>query len=88
MGRPIAGTLAESYLQHRAVAVDGTLTALRYLARCYYRAAGTARQEARPALLAAVTDSDGAITGVHRTWLDASGRDKAQVASPRRQPAR
>ena len=84
MGRPIAGTLGASYLQHRGIAVAGNLTALRFHARCYYRASTTAPQETRPALLAAVTDLDGRITGVHRTWLDVSGRDKAHVASPRR----
>ena len=35
-------------------------------------------------MIAAVTDLDGKITGVHRTWLDRSGRDKAPIASPRR----
>jgi hypothetical protein len=84
MGRPIAGTLAETYLKHRGVAVDGNLTALRFLARCYYRASTTTPQETRPALLAAITDFEGRITGVHRTWLDASGHDKAHVANPRR----
>jgi hypothetical protein len=84
MGRPIAGTLAETYLQHRGIVLDGKLTALRFHAHCYYRAAATAPQDARPALLAAITDLDGRITGVHRTWLDASGHDKAHVANPRR----
>ena len=84
MGRPIAGTLAASYLQHRGIAVDGNLTALRFHARCYYRAAANTLRETRPTLLAAITDLDGRITGVHRTWLDASGRAKAHVASPRR----
>src|SRR3546814_14295326 len=37
-----------------------------------------------PALIAAVTDTDGTITGVHRTWLNIATRDKAQVATPRR----
>ena len=40
--------------------------------------------ETWPAMIAAVTDLDGRITGVHRTWLDPSGRDKAPVDSPRR----
>jgi hypothetical protein len=35
-------------------------------------------------MIAAVTDLEGKITGVHRTWLDRSGRDKAPIASPRR----
>jgi hypothetical protein len=35
-------------------------------------------------MVAAVTDLHGHITGVHRTWLDPSGRDKAPVDTPRR----
>ena len=35
-------------------------------------------------MIAAVTDLGGAITGVHRTWLDPETRDKAPVAYPRR----
>jgi hypothetical protein len=35
-------------------------------------------------MIAAVTDRDGTITGVHRTWLDRSGRGKAPIGSPRR----
>jgi hypothetical protein len=35
-------------------------------------------------MIAAVTDLNGRITGVHRTWLDPSGQDKAPVDTPRR----
>jgi hypothetical protein len=35
-------------------------------------------------MLAAVTDLDGTITGVHRTWLARDGSGKAPVATPRR----
>ena len=35
-------------------------------------------------MIAAVTDLDGWITGVHRTWLDPSGRAKAPIDTPRR----
>lgn len=34
--------------------------------------------------MAAITDLEGRLTGVHHTWLDASGHDKAHVANPRR----
>lgn len=84
IGRPIAGTLAETYLRRRGIAVAGTMKALRFHARCTYRAANAAAVEKMPALLAAITDLNGRITGVHRTWLDASGHDKAHVVSPRR----
>lgn len=35
-------------------------------------------------MIAAVTDLSGAITGVHRTWLDPHGHDKAPIDTPRR----
>ncbi len=41
-------------------------------------------RQAWPALVAAVTDYGGRITGVQRTWLDPSGTGKAPVATPRR----
>jgi len=34
------------------------------------------------ALIAAVTDPAGRITGAHRTWLDPMGEDKAPVDTP------
>ena len=37
-----------------------------------------------PALVAAVTGSDGAVTGVQRTWLDPCSPARAGVASPRK----
>ena len=61
-----------------------TIPDLRFHPRCYYRSDADAPTETWPALIAAVTDLDGTITGVHRTWLDPSGRDKAPVDSPRR----
>ena len=36
-----------------------------------------------PAMIAAVTDLDGKLTGAHRTWLD-SRHDKAPIETPRR----
>ena len=48
---------------------------LRFHPRCFYRADDNARRETMPALLAAVTDLDGTITGVHRTWLARDGAD-------------
>jgi hypothetical protein len=45
---------------------------------------GADRYEAWPALLAAVTDVPGHVTGLHRTWLDPAGSCKAAVPTPRR----
>jgi hypothetical protein len=84
MARPIAGTIAEAYLRHRGITGVRDLTALRFHQSCFYRAHETALREARPALIAAVTDLQGRITGVHRTWLDPSGCGKAPIGTPRR----
>jgi hypothetical protein len=43
-----------------------------------------ATTETWPALIAAVTDLAGTMTGAHRTWLDPSGCRKAPIATPRR----
>jgi hypothetical protein len=82
--QPLAGTIAEAYLRHRGItAFDGTEW-LRFYPRCYYRPDEGAATEIRPAMIAAVTGPDDAITGAHRTWLDPSGRSKAAVDTPRR----
>jgi len=87
----LRGTLAEAYLHGRGItsaAFAGT-DALRFHSRCFYRATPAAQPEPWPALIAAVTGLDGAITGVQRTWLDPAGFDplrlgKAPVDTPRR----
>ncbi len=83
-GQPIQGTLAETYLRARGITYLDDLPALRFHPRCYYRADENAPVETWPAMLAAVTDLDGTITGVHRTWLARDGSAKAPVATPRR----
>lgn len=83
MGRPLTGSLSERYLRQRGItALLGDLP-LRFHPRCYYRDDDENSCRTWPALLAAVTDPDGVITGVHRTWLDPAG-GKAAVATPRR----
>jgi hypothetical protein len=84
ISRPIAGTIAEAYLRHRGITAVRDLTALRFHSNCFYRAHDAAPHEARPALIAAVTDLRDRITGVQRTWLDPSGSGKAPIATPRR----
>jgi hypothetical protein len=84
---PIAGTIAETYLRARGIAATPDMTALRFHPCCWYRPEAGSPKDARdtwPALIAAVTDQDGAVTGVQRTWLDPSGVAKAPVAVPRR----
>jgi hypothetical protein len=99
MSQPITGTIAEAYLHGRGItALHGT-GCLRFHPNCYYRAetAGNTKPdiitdtmpETWPAMIAAVTDLGGVITGVQRTYLiaagqDASSIDKAPVDAPRR----
>jgi len=79
--KPIQGTLAERYLQSRGIVLPADVSVLRFHPRCFHR--GPAGREIWPALIAAVTDLDSAITGVHRTWLDPGGA-KAPLDQPRR----
>ncbi|WP_234731796.1 DUF7146 domain-containing protein [Acidocella facilis] len=89
----LPGTLGDAYLRRRGITSvtlsDISSGALRFHPRCFYRATPDAVREAWPAMIAAVTDLDGTITGVHRTWLDPDGFDpirlgKAPVETPRR----
>src|SRR6202165_3696845 len=84
MSQPISGTIAEAYLRKRGIAAFHGAGALRFHPRCYYRPNADAPTETWPALIAAVTDLGGKITGAHRTWLDPSGERKAPVDTPRR----
>jgi Toprim domain-containing protein len=83
-GRPVAGTQAEAYLRARGITGRLDWVALRFHPRVWYRKSDQVPLEAWPALLAAVTDPDGRITGIQRTWLDPSRPDKAPLADPRR----
>jgi hypothetical protein len=60
------------------------MAALRFHPDCYYRADTDSPTETWPAMIAAVTDLQGRVTGVHRTWLARDGRGKAPVEMPRR----
>jgi len=82
MGKPIAGSLAERYLAGRGIVGVRTVSALRFHPNCYYwreDRTDKGRPEAWPALLAKVTDADGNITGLHRTWLDPETANKAPL---------
>ena len=86
---PIEGTIVETYLHGRGIAHVHHGGSLRFHPRCYYRPDEDLPAETWPAMIASVTDLDGRITGVHRTWLDPDGFDrirlgKAPVDTPRR----
>lgn len=85
--KPLMGTLGEAYLAARAITDVRPGDPLRFHPHCFYRASSDDAPGGRPAwpaIIAAVTDLDGAVTGVHRTWLDTDTADKAPVAYPRR----
>ena len=88
MTQPLASTLADVYLRERGILRAATHVSLRFHPSCYYRDLVTGRTTSYPALVAAVTDAAGAITGVHRTYLssglDPDGVGKAKVDDPRR----
>jgi hypothetical protein len=89
MSEPIAGTLAEGYLHNRGLTALHHTASLRFHPRCYYRPDRHSETETWPALIASVTDLDGAMTGAHRTWLDPDGFSetnlgKAPIDTPRR----
>lgn len=84
MSQPITGTLVQSYLRKRGITDLRGTGNLRFHPRCYYRPDEHSPTEAWPAMIAAVTDLSGKITGAHRTWLDPRHRDKAPLDTPRR----
>lgn len=84
MAKPISDTIAVTYLRKRGLTALHDTAALRFHPRCYYRPDRDSPTQTWPALIAAVTDLEGHITGVHRTWLDPSGKDKAPIDTPRR----
>lgn len=89
MSRPIHGTLVEAYLRERGITDLRGTGNLHFHPRCYYRPDEHSPTETWPAMIAAVTDLDGKITGAHRTWLDPAGFSettlgKAPIDTPRR----
>jgi len=86
---PIDGTVAETHLRRRGIVHIHHGGSLRFHPRCYYRPDEHSPTETWPAMIVRVTDLDGRITGVHRTWLDPHGFDrirlgKAPIETPRR----
>ena len=80
-GVNVAGTLAHRYLKNRDITrLD---PALAFHPECYFQ--NEQRQlDKLPALLARITDNDGQITGVAKTWLDPERGCKADIAEPKR----
>ncbi|WP_136661830.1 toprim domain-containing protein [Nitratireductor sp. XY-223] len=81
IGRPVGKTPAERYLRGRNISRFGS--ALAYHSRVYFRDADDQTRQL-PALLAAITDNDGAITGCARTFLDVRNDALAPIEEPKR----
>ncbi|MCK1357204.1 MULTISPECIES: toprim domain-containing protein [unclassified Bradyrhizobium] len=89
MSNPIGRTLVETYLRNRGITALHDTASLRFHPRCYYRPDDHSLTETWPAMIAAVTDLSGHLTGAHRTWLDPDGFSettlgKAPIDTPRR----
>ena len=89
MAQPITRTPAETYLRKRGITALHETGALRFHPRCYYRPDQHEPTETWPAMIAAVTDLGGRLTGAHRTWLAPDGFSeatlgKAPIDTPRR----
>lgn len=84
MAQPISGTLVETYLRNRGIAALHGTGMLRFHPRCFYRPDEHSPTETWPAMIAAVADLDGSLTGAHRTWLAPDGTGKAPIETPRR----
>ena len=84
MSLPIHGGIVETYLRNRGITALHDADSLRFHPRCHCRPDDASPPEARPAMIAAVTDVSGRLTGAHRTWLTPDGAGKAPIATPRR----
>ena len=89
MSQPIGGTLGEAVLRRRGITALHETGSLRFHPRCYYRPDEHSPTEIWPAMIAAVTDLSGKLTGAHRTWLDPRGFSevnlgRAPIETPRR----
>ena len=78
---PISDTHADAYLRARAIPYCDYPT-LRFHPSLYRRDGN--RLRSFPALVAAVVDNAGALTGIHRTWLDSKEPRKAPLDEPRK----
>ena len=84
MGQPLRGTPAEAYLRARGIEGPLDWPALRFHPALWYWPDEDAPRQSWPGLLAAITDTQGVITGVHRIWLDRTRPATAPLIGPKR----
>lgn len=86
---PAEGTLVERYLRARSINLDAIKrvygfkipASLRFHPALEYYYAGHRHQG--PAMVGALTDRQRCFSGIHRTWLEATGARKADVPKPK-----
>ena len=81
--RPVAGTLAETYFGSVEFP-PSTTSPTCASTRAVIIAPTSIASATWPAMIAAVTDLTGAITGAHRTWLSPDGLDEAAIDAQRK----
>ena len=79
--RPLPGSHAEAYLRTRGINRCDNHPSLRFHPRLFHRDADDAFHEF-PALVAALTNDEGELTGVERVYLDPLRPARANVAQP------
>lgn len=84
MSQPLGETLAQTYLRNRGIKGLRGTESLRFHPRCFYRSDGHSPIETWPAMIAAVADLHGNITGAQRIWLASDGVDKAPADTQRK----
>jgi len=82
--RALKGSIAETYLNSRGIIWQPDFDALRFHPRCFDSSDANGRVVFWPGLIASITDLDGDLTGVSRTFLRRDGLDKAPVEPQRR----
>lgn len=83
MAKPADNSLVATYLASRGIVLPSMPAALRFHPTCYYRPDRQSLLQQWPANLAALTDGNGAITGILRTYLACDGQGKAPLSNPR-----
>jgi hypothetical protein len=84
LSQPVPGTLAGTYLRGRGITAHLGWPSLRFHPACYCRPVDGGERQSWPALIGAVTDAEGSITGLQRTYLAPGGGGKAPIDEPRR----
>lgn len=82
--RALVGSIGETHLRNRGIEIQPDFGALRFHPRCFHGTNEDGKSVFWPALVAAVSDLGGDLTGISRTYLARNGLAKAPVEPQRR----